>query len=56
MKTYKTIPENKKVKNYFIHDLVGIYFIPNPDNKPTINHMFGNKEDNYYKHLEWNSF
>lgn len=38
-----------------IHRLVGIYFIPNPDNKLEINHKDGNKLNNHYTNLEWNT-
>ena len=36
-----------------IHRLVAIHFIPNPLNLPEVNHIDGNKENNYYKNLEW---
>jgi hypothetical protein len=42
-------------KRFLVHRLVGEYFIPNPDNKPDINHLFGDKTDNYYKHLAWST-
>lgn len=42
-----------KPKRFFIHRLVGEYFIANPENKPEINHLFGDKTDNYYEHLAW---
>lgn len=36
-----------------IHRCVGWAFIPNPDNKPFINHMDGVKTNNHYTNLEW---
>ena len=35
--------------------LVGQSFIPNPDNKAEINHKKGNKKDNRFFMLEWNT-
>jgi hypothetical protein len=47
---------NKNItKNYSVHRLVGKYFIPNPKNKPEINHIDGNKLNNIVSNLEWNT-
>ena len=51
VKLYK----NGKGETYKIHRLVAETFIPNPENKPQVNHIDGNKQNNCVSNLEWNT-
>jgi len=54
-KTYKRINLRKDAKSLarYVHRLVAQAFIPNPYNKPQVNHIDGDPFNNCLSNLEW---
>lgn len=50
---YAGLSKDGKVISNKIHRLVAKAFLPNPENKPYVNHINGNKHDNCASNLEW---
>lgn len=48
-----TLQIEGKPKRFRVHRLVAEAFIPNPDNKPYVNHIDGDRSNNAIDNLEW---
>ena len=49
----RLINNDKKKKNYNVHRLVALTFIPNPENKPEVNFKDENPKNNKIENLQW---
>ncbi|MCW4012362.1 MAG: HNH endonuclease [Candidatus Bathyarchaeota archaeon] len=52
---YMRVPlwKDGTITHYYVHRLVAAAFLPNPENKPQVNHKNCCKHDNCLENLEW---
>jgi hypothetical protein len=53
---YVSLINNSKRYTVSLHRLIAKVFIPNPDNKPTVNHKDHNPLNNHINNLEWATY
>lgn len=56
---YRSWDDNKhdrKRVSFLIHIEIALAFIPNPEHKPTVNHLDGNKQNNHISNLDWATY
>src|SRR5699024_10761196 len=52
---YLTVALSKRSikKQFYVHRLVALYFVDNPNKYNEVNHIDEDKENNYFLNLEW---
>lgn len=45
-----------KTRLFCVHRVIAYYYLPNPDNKPTVNHINHIRTDNRIENLEWATY
>ena len=51
-----SLKENGKLKNMLLHRLLGLHFISNLENKPCIDHIDRNRQNNDLSNLRWATY
>lgn len=52
-KRIRLVSDEGKVYNFYIHRLVALEYVPNPNNLETVDHIDGDKTHNYANNLQW---
>lgn len=54
---YKTVGlcKDGKTHRFFVHRLVALHWVDNPNKKEYVNHLDENKTNNHYSNLEWST-